>query len=88
MNKEMEVIEAAGLAPRSRQQSAAQQIQIRQCEDGIASYGVFRPAAVAHPGKSPRVLNDMKHMLNSGARRGTTAVEEPIVLAQRSATRG
>jgi hypothetical protein len=74
--------------PLRRQQSTPQQTQVRQRKCGIQPPSVLGQAAVvANLAEAPQALDHMEGMLDTGPGRGTPAVDEPLVLAQRPASR-
>src|SRR5271163_173043 len=64
------------------QQSAPQQIQIREREGGIQPDRILRQAAVANFAKTPEALDHVENMFDAGASGGAAAVDEPLVLTQ------
>src|SRR5437879_4934990 len=75
--------QSRGIPPLRWQQSAPQQIQVRQREGGIQPHGVLRQPTVANFAKAPQALDHMEHMLDAGPSCGAPTVDEPLILAQR-----
>src|ERR1700680_3501758 len=65
-----------GTPPLRWQQSASQQVQVRQREGGVQPRGVLRQATVAHFAKAPQALDHMEGMLDTGPGTGAQAVDE------------
>lgn len=58
------------------QQTASEQIQVRQSEGGIQPGRILRQSAVANLAEPPKALDHVENMFDSGPSRGSSTVDE------------